>query len=114
MYLSLNLFFSLFHFVLTYVFFMTMLLTNNIQILLVLLILMSFVKYMYYLFGRCIITLCEKNDYYATMATHFSKTLTTATLKDVVTEEILINTGLLIVLNKLLGIMVYNYYRKNT
>jgi hypothetical protein len=47
------------------------------------------------------------------MADLFSKTLTTNNLGDKITEEVLINTGILMILNKLIILIIYQYYCKN-
>ena len=106
-----NLIISFLHLALTYVFFITILLSNNIKILFILLIIMSIIKYLYYFFGRCVLTLYEYNDQFSTMAELLSKTLTN-NLTDKITEEILINIGMLMILNKLLILLPYNYYKK--
>ena len=107
-----NLFMSFFHFAITYVFFITILFTNNSQILFILLVIMSIIKYLYYFFGRCVLTLYEYNDYFSSMAELFSKTLTNNNLGDKITEEVLINVGILMILNKLIILIIYNYYLK--
>jgi hypothetical protein len=107
-----NLFMSFFHFAITYVFFITILFTNNVKILFILLVIMSVIKYLYYFLGRCVLTLYEYNDYFSTMAELFSKTLTNNNLGDKITEEVLINVGILMILNKLILLIIYNYYYK--
>ena len=73
---------------------------------------MSIIKFFYYFFGRCVLTLYEYNDYFSTMAELLSKTLTGINLGDKITEEVLINIGILMVLNKLIVLINYNYYSK--
>ena len=107
-----NLFISFFHFVVTYIFFVTILFTTNIRTLFILLVIMSIIKYLYYFFGRCVLTLYEYNKHFSSMADLFSKTLTTNNLGDKITEEVLINTGILMILNKLIILIIYNYYSK--
>ena len=107
-----NLFISFIHFFIAYVFFITVLVSNNIQSLFILLVLMSIIKFFYYFFGRCVLTLYEYNDYFSTMAELLSKTLTGINLGDKITEEVLINIGILMVLNKLIVLINYNYYSK--
>jgi len=46
------------------------------------------------------------------MAELLSKTLTSKNLGDKVTEEILINIGILMILNKLIVLLIYQYYSK--
>ena len=107
----LNLFVSLSHFVLTYGVFIVSLLSNDIKLLFILLILMSFVKFLYFYVGRCILTLYEYNEHFSSISELLSNTLTSF-LDDKRTEEILINIGLLIILNKLLFLIIYKYYIK--
>jgi hypothetical protein len=73
---------------------------------------MSIVKYFYYFFGRCVLTLYEYNDYFSSMAELLSKVLTNYNLGDKITEEVLINIGILMILNKLIVLINYNYYCK--
>jgi flagellar biosynthesis protein FlhB len=107
--LTFNLLMSFLHFAMTYIFFITILISNDIKILLILLVIMSIIKFFYYFFGRCVVTLYEQNNHFSTMAELFSNTLTT-NLAEKKTEEILINVGVLIILNKLLVLIFYNYY----
>ena len=107
-----NLFMSFFHFLITYVFFVTILFTNNIKILFILIVIMSIIKYLYFFFGRCVLTLYEYNKYFSSMAELFSKTLTSNNLGDKITEEVLINVGILMILNKLVLVIFYDYYFK--
>jgi len=106
-----NLFVSVIHFILTYGIFITALVSNNIKVLFILLVIMNIIKIMYFCIGRCVLTLYEYNNYFSPVAELFSKTLTTG-LPDKQSEEIVINVGLLIILNKLLFLSIYNYYSK--
>jgi len=107
-----NLLVSFLHFTITYTFFITILISNNIKILFVLLVMMTLIKYLYYFFGRCVLTLYEYNDYFSSMAELLSKTLTGKNLGDKITEEILINIGILMILNKLIVLLFYQHYSK--
>lgn len=111
MHVFLNLFFSILHFLLCYIIFMTALLSNDVTLLFVLFIIMIFIKYFYSTFGRCLLTLFEYNDYFPPIVELFSKVLVNG-LEDKKSEEIFINIGLLIILNKLLIITIYCYYKK--
>lgn len=111
MHLIFNLFFSLLHFLLCYIIFMTILLSNDVALLFMLLIIMIFIKYFYSIFGRCLLTLFEYNDYFPPTVELFSKVLSNE-LEHKKSEEILINIGLLIILNKLLILSIYSYYKK--
>ena len=105
-----NLFVSLIHFILAYGIFITALISNDLKILLGLLILMSLVKISFYLFGRCILTLFEYNDYFASTAKLLTYTLTSDN-PDKKGEEILVNIGMLIITNKIFALLIYNYYK---
>ena len=111
MYLIFHLIVSLLHFLLCYIIFMLALLSNNIPILLILLILMMIIRFLFFLFGRCIVTLWEYNDHFSPIAELYSTTLT-SNLDDKKAEEIIINLSILILLNKLLFLTLYNYYNK--
>jgi hypothetical protein len=52
----------------------------------------------------------EDNNYYASMATLFSNSLTKG-VNDKIGEEIIINIGLLMTLNKLLFLFFIEYYK---
>jgi hypothetical protein len=105
-----NLFVSLLHFLLTYAIFIIVLISNDTKILFIMLIIMFIIKYFYYFFGRCILTLYEYNNYFPTIAEVFSSTLTNK-LPDKKSEEVIINIGVLMILNKLLVLLIYNYYK---
>jgi hypothetical protein len=105
-----NLFISFIHFVLAYGLLMTAILSNNIKILISVLIIMSMIKFAFYFFGRCILTLYEYNPYFAPVSKLLSYTLTN-NITDKKGEEILINAGILIVLNKIFALTIYNYYK---
>lgn len=108
--LLLNLFVSLIHFILSYGVFSISLISNDIKTLFWLLIIMSIIKYSYFLFGRCILTLYEYNEYFSSIAELFSNILT-YDLDDKRAEEVVINVGLLIILNKLLILLICKYYK---
>jgi len=110
--LIVNLFVSMIHFILSYAVFTCALVSNNIKTLFILLVLMSIIKISYCLFGRCILTLYEYNEHFAPLAEILSNTLS-YNLDDQKSEEILINIGLLILLNKLLVLFFLNYYKIN-
>ena len=112
MYLLLNIFFSILHFLLTYIVFSILLISNDTKILFILLLLMSVIKMLYCFFGRCVLTLYEYNEYFSPITQLLSNTLTYE-LDDKRTEEVLINIGLLIALNKLLIILFFKYYKIN-
>ena len=73
---------------------------------------MSVIKMLYCFFGICVLTLYEYNEYLSPITQLLSNTLTYE-LDDKRTEEVLINIGLLIALNKLLIILFFKYYKIN-
>ena len=106
-----NLLISLIHFIFAYSILITSLITNKINILIYLLIIMSIVKYSFYYFDRCILSLLEENSHFANIADLLGKSLTYKFNQKEV-EEIIINISMLIILNKLLFLILYNYYYK--
>jgi len=90
---------------------MAALLSNDVTLLFMLLIIMIFIKYFYSIFGRCLLTLFEYNDHFPSIVELFSKVLVNE-IEDKKSEEIFINIGLLIILNKLLILSIYSYYKK--
>lgn len=106
-----NLFISLIHFTLAYGIFITALVTNDFKLLITVLVILILVKVSYSIFGRCILTLYEYNSLFAPTAQLLSYTLTN-NIDDKTGEEILINIGILILLNKMLFLIVYKYYAK--
>ena len=71
---------------------------------------MSIIKISYFIFGRCVLTLYENNKYFSSVAELISNVLT-INLDEKRSEEIIINIGLLIVLNKLLILLFFKYYK---
>lgn len=106
-----NLHISFIHFILAYGILITTLVSNNLNVLIALLIIMSLVKFAFYIFGRCVLTLYEYNNHFAPIVKLMSNTLTD-NINDKNGEEILINIGILIILNKLFVLMLYKYYVK--
>jgi hypothetical protein len=105
------LFFTLIHFLLTYGLFVTILFSNNIHCLILAFVVLVGIRFSYYLCDRCILTLAEENEHYPNLVRTFSSLLTKE-LDDKIAEEIMINIGLLIVMNKLFLLMLFQ--RKNT
>lgn len=106
-----NLSISLLHFILAYSILIISLVSNNFKVLLTLLVIMSLIKFSFYIFGRCILTLYEYNCIFAPVSRLLSYTLTN-NINDEIGEEILINISILIILNKLLFLIFYKYYIK--
>lgn len=94
-----------FHILLLYFIFISILITNNISTLLLILILFCIIKCSFYFFDRCLLSVFEKNEYINTisMMSIFSKT---NKLTDAETEEILINIGMMTLLNKIFFLLL--------
>jgi hypothetical protein len=108
-----NLLVSLIHFILAYGILITAIVSNDLKQLIIILVIMILVKISFSIFGRCILTLYEYNSRFAPTAQLLSYTLTNKLKDDKTCEEILINVGILIILNKILFLMFYKYYIKN-
>jgi hypothetical protein len=108
--LLVNLFITFIHVILTYGVFISALISNKINVLLGLLILTTLIKIAYWFFGRCILTLYENNNFFPSMCEIISNVLT-QDLDDKRCEEIVINIGLLIILNKLLVLIFFKYFK---
>lgn len=61
--------------------------------------------------GCCFLTTYEKNDYFSTTPQLFSKIITNVELKETDMELLLINVGILILLNKIFWLILLSYYR---
>lgn len=107
-----NLHISFIHFILAYGILITTLISNDFKVLIGLLVIMSSVKFAFYIFGRCILTLYEYNNHFAPIVKLLSHTLSNNINNDKTGEEILINIGILIILNKLFFLTLYRYYVK--
>jgi len=105
-----NYFISIFHFFLVYIIFIGTLITNDLSSLLLLLILMCVIKCGFYFFDRCILTILEKNE----MVSMLSFFLVNHELSEKETEEIIINIGTLMLLNKIIVLMFIEYYYSAT
>lgn len=101
-------FIFLFHCVIIYVLFIGVLISNNIPTLLLLLILACIIKCSFYFFDRCILSVLEENKDFP-----FMSISTFAVLNDKLTEKdtegIIINFGLLMVLNKIFFLLLFPY-----
>lgn len=106
-----NLFVSITHFILCYSIFTISIISNDMRVLITLLVLMNVLKILYCIFGRCVLTLYEYNEHFASLSQLTAETLSRE-LTHEQTEEIVINIAMLIVLNKLLFLTTYNYYIK--
>ena len=111
MQLLLSIFVSFIHFIFCFFIFMTALLSNNINVLTFLLVVMILTRLCYWMYGGCLLTTYEKNDYFSTTPQLFSKIITNVELKETEIELLLINVGMLIILNKIFWLILLSYYR---
>ncbi len=108
--ISFNLFCSVIHFILGYGIFGLSLITSRIDILGLLLIILVVIKICFITFGRCLLTLGEDNPYFLNVPTVLAKILGCPSMLDQQIEQILINTGIIIVANKIILISILQYY----
>lgn len=101
-----NLFVSLLHFLLCYIILITSLISNDIKILTFLLILMIYIKILFNMYDRCILTVLEQNDKYSETATLFIKSLTNYPLPIRESEIIVINLAILLIINKIMALLI--------
>ena len=105
-----NILWILIHCLFTYIVLSLALISNDIKILTILLIVMSIIKFMYYYFGRCIVTHLEDNKLFNNSAELFGNTiLQNPKNKDV--EEIVINMGNYIIINKIIILLIIRFYK---
>ena len=112
MHVIFNLFVSLIHFIFCFFIFISVLISNNANVLTFFLIIMILTKLCYWMCGRrCFLSIYEKNEYFATTAQLLSKTITNVKLRESDVELILINIGILIILNKLFWLTLLSHYK---
>jgi hypothetical protein len=92
-----------------YIHFTLIIISNNIKLLFILLCIAIAVKISYTIHGRCILTKYEENKYFYPIFTYFSDILL-YDLSYKKREEILVNSGLLLVLYKLFVLIILKYY----
>jgi hypothetical protein len=106
---------SLLHFVLCYALYMTMLVTNDIKYLVYCLIILVYIKILFNIYDRCILSVVEENDNYSSIVSLFrAAIIPTAydkiSYKD--SELMVINLGVLLVLNKIVFLLCIPYFKK--
>lgn len=101
-------FIFLFHCIIIYVLFIGTLVSNNIPTLLLLLLLACIIKCSFFFFDRCILSVLEENKEFP-----FCSISTFALLNNNLTErdneEIIINFGLIMVLNKIFFLLLQTH-----
>ena len=115
---SLNSVFSLFHFILCYGIFITIIVSNNINILIIIFFIMIYVKLLFITYKRCILTIVEngENNIVDNVVSITFRTLSNEYnnfgLSDKNMETIIINIALLMVVNKLGILYLLKYYSR--
>ncbi len=85
-------------------------LTNNEKLLFLLLLIMMFVKWSFYLFDRCVVTHLEKSKYYPSAAEIYGYTVAKDDMKIHTVEQFVINTALILIINKIFWVMIIRYH----
>ena len=105
-----NIIWILIHCLFTYTILIISLISNDIRILTSLLIIMSLIKFLFYFNGRCMVTELEENDLFNNSSELFGNTIIyKAKNKDI--EEILINMGNTIIIQKIFILAVLKFYK---
>jgi hypothetical protein len=90
------------------------LLSRNVDLLMTFLIIMISVKFVFYLYKRCILTFLEEDSPFATASEMFGAMITKKKLDKGTIEEIAINTGVLLLFAKIFFLISikqnFNYF----
>lgn len=112
MYLPIKLFFSFIHVIVVSIIVIPALISNNIELLTVVLIFCILIKYSYYTYKLCVVTVLEDGKTYANMP-QIAGWLMGGNVKNVRDmEDILINAGLLLVMSKMFLLIFMDYFKK--
>jgi hypothetical protein len=103
---AINIAYSFLQLVLTYAVFITIIVTTDSRILIVAIILFVAVKYLYYLFGSDLFFFSKETDDSANIVTIYSS-LITKDFDHPLGEDVFINIGLIIVMNKLFYLLFF-------
>lgn len=105
-----KLFFSSLHGLLTFIIALPLLISTNETVILYSLLVMTIIKFSYYIFGRCILTYLEDGKIYPSSPQILGYIITKKKLNDADYEEISINGGILLLLSKLFLLLIIKYY----
>jgi hypothetical protein len=105
-----TLYIKFFHILFNFTFLLLVTFSNNINLLICVLLLILFIKYAFYKIGYCIITSLEKNDTINTTATTIGKIFLNS-ISDRKVEELTHNILILFIVNKLFILMSCKYYK---
>ena len=89
------------HFFIVYFLTLTIVLSNNLKVLLLALVVLSVIIFQHYIFGRCIVTPFEHGENLPTAPELLAYSLSEKYLDEVVVEKLITNVAMLIVLNKI-------------
>ena len=105
-----NIILILIHFLFTYTVLTISLISNDMKILTILFIIMCIIKFLFYFIGRCMVTSLEDNNLFNNSSELFGNTiLENPNEKNV--EEILINMGNTIIINKIFILSILRFYK---
>ena len=105
-----NILWILIHFLFTYTVLTISLISNDMKVLTILLIIMSVIRFLFYYIGRCMVTSLEDNELFNNSSELFGNTIL-ENPKDKNIEEILINMGNTIIINKIFILSILRYYK---
>lgn len=102
------------HFFIVYFLTLTIVLSNNLKVLLVALVVLSVIIFQHYIFGRCIVTPFEHGENLPTAPELVAYSLSEKYLDEIVVEKLITNVAMLIVLNKITVLFILEYYKNNS
>ena len=102
------------HFFIVYFLTLTIVLSNNLKVLLLALVVLSVIIFQHYIFGRCIVTPFEHGENLPTAPELVAYSLSEKYLDEVVVEKLITNVAMLIVLNKITILFILEYYKNNS
>ena len=105
-----NILWILIHFLFTYTVLTISLISNDMKVLTILLIIMSVIRFLFYYIGRCMVTRLEDNELFNNSSELFGNTIL-ENPKDKNIEEILINMGNTIIINKIFILSILRFYK---
>ena len=98
------------HFIFTYIVLTISLISNDMKVLTILFIIMCIIKFLFYFIGRCMVTSLEENELFNNSSELFGNTIL-QNPKDKNVEEILINMGNTIIINKIFILSILRFYK---
>jgi hypothetical protein len=105
-----NILWILIHFLFTYAVLTISLISNDMKVLTIMLIIMSVIKFLFYFIGRCMVTSLEENELFNNSSELFGNTIL-ENPKEKNVEEILINMGNTIIINKIFILSILRFYK---